>query len=380
MTRTDYLYIVEAGATRYAGQATTPARALNHWFGTHNATLNEAVRTTVNEGRWPRLLILPLPEPNLEDLANAERLLIEVLLWDEGLRSATCNKSTGNDLFAPVQVDASPASDGPNGQVLRLAWAHGAVEGDPGSRTAYRLLSVDYLGMGPERQLPDDATWVEVSQPFISAANALAVAAGLEQLNSVGDSLAAPWTSFFNHVRDFLPGVTELPYRAKQTFQQLAGTLGAPFVLVNLTRDRLDDRGAIGVGLTEPVIRARASRWWDKGSRSYSRTSGRTLQGAMAAPKSIRPKFVVATTSGAKGKRVVLAAWPLRDRSFTVEDGKLVFELEPPNLQSPLTQRAARIIGTHLVDPYAEFGGRGALWVDVPAQASTTAGSDTGND
>lgn len=366
MQRTDYLYLVEAAGARYAGQATTPARALDHWFGTHNAALNEAVRRSVGESQWPVLRILPLPEPNLEDLGNAEKLLIEVLRWDERLRSACCNKSAGSDLFTPVRIDAGPGDIREGSNVLRLAWAHWTVpaEGSP-DRAVYQLLAVDFLGIGSDRPLPLGASWVEVSQSFVSARNALVVAAALEALIQDAPLLGSPWTGFFNHVSDFMPGVKELPFRGTQTFDELAGTLRAPFVLVNLTRDRFDERGAIGVGLKESVIRARASQWWDKGSRSYGGLRGQTLQHAMSAPQSVRPKFVVATTSGVEGERVVLAAWPLPDQPFGVEDGKLTFDLAAPNPSSPATQRAAQVIGTRLVDHVADFGGKGAIWVDV---------------
>lgn len=373
MRRADYVYLLQAESTLYVGQATTPGRALNHWFGTHNAGLRRAVDAAVAANRWPRMRILPLPAPNLEDLHNAETLLIAVLKDDRRTAALTSNGSPGNSLFKPLPWSDPDCADEPAGGIA-LDWQRFNVPPGPDDTDAphsyefeLKTVALATPGTAPPRGLQR-----ELARPFLRPENADAVVRAVEVLFEDPRAAAAPWTSFFNHLKAFDVRLDDLPdpTGGPVTFSGLARRLDAPYVLVNLTIGKLDDRGAVGVGLTEPVLRSRAEKWWSRGSLSLTGGRESSLQHAAGAPEARRPRYVVATVGGTAGRRVVLAAWPLQERSWEPEDPrpehrrKLVLPIGPPDPQDPATARGAKVIGTLLQDR-TSLGGRGAFWVDA---------------
>jgi len=122
---------------------------------------------------------------------------------------------------------------------------------------------------------------------------------------------------------------------APLTLTDPAGRLGTPCVL----RRRRNDRAC-------PAVQ---EKWWGRGSLSVTSGPDNTLQYAPAAPPERKTLYVVASVGGTAGKRVVLAIWPLQDRSWEPDPshpdgcGKLVLPIDEPNpsTQQPRTARRA---------------------------------------
>jgi len=373
--RSDSLYLLRIGSAPqhtesesqpqqrwYAGQATTHARALSHWAGSHSKTVAAAIEEHVRDQPpfWPNLLIHKLSVGGLDDLTNAETLLIDILKWDH--RVQTLNKNGGSRYFHPRRSDGDKVIDEFS---VALHWQHLREGG-------WQFLGASLREAPPADEVPGGQSWYsagfrdpENARGFVSAANAVARMIGLPLTEIVGGA----WQGFFDHLVGQNVGHTggQLPYRPPRTLRELAGPQGlnGPYLWANVTGESFesDDRAGIAVGLTNKQLLARACEWWGPGSRSLSgeHTVGRLLHSGYRSES--WPRFLVAGYSRGPGFRVVLGVWPLSVESSPLKsphERKLSFKdlcLDP----NPQT---ARVVGTHIIDEVT-FGGCGLFWVDV---------------
>jgi hypothetical protein len=256
--RSDYVYLISTSDHFYVGMASTPGRTLQHFFGAKNSRLRDAIESEEGQKRWPRLWALPLKDPNLEDLANTERLLIEAGKWDRRFHSKITNSSDGNALFDPEPASSSDPGTS-SGQRAFLAWRpKGGKQGD-----------IRLVGASTDAQdfLSEGDVHVEKSARFLSESNRDRAVEALRGMATEGfdpSEPGLPWQPFFAHLKTFGIGDDQLPFGTEHDLPGLASALGGPYVLVNLAPRSLDSRGSVGMGLSYEALTARAEGFWSK--------------------------------------------------------------------------------------------------------------------
>ncbi len=376
--RYDHIYIVEVRNNNgreeaYVGQATTPGRALSHWLGSSNTNLRNALANSVQRTQWPRVRVLKLPEPCLEDLTNAEILLIQTIRDDPRTRASRSNDLSDRALFNLEQL----GDDNKCGHRIYLRTTE-----QGGNESTDHTYTFEKAIADVPRHHTDKGRRHEywVSKPFHHEKNRDAILAGLNSLFPPKQDAALchkpPWEDFFQHLNAFEPKWDgQLPYQGPKSVDNLRTQLNAGYILVHLKPEALDERGTIGLELTNKVLRSRVEGYWPKGSPSTAGKGGPTLQDAdpqMRPPRfpgvtRPRPEFVLASMGPSKDNAVVIAAWPLANGwKFTQQDQKLVFPLPASTHYRDKTRPwklARAVIGTHINKSPNVTNRTGVLWV-----------------
>ena len=389
--RIDHVYAVwaEEGPSEYAyaGKATTPGRALDHWLSgtSHNKSLRASLDADMMGGinRWPRVAVLPLPTPNWEDLAIAETTLIDVLTDDRRFGSKNANR--GDKQFRPRPID--PVSMGIDQarelkNSLFFLWRRHLASG---------RLQLDSVSLTmPRNQRTSNAKWrfsVYASAPFVFEENRQKVGLALDSLAKNGLSGFHGWQDFFGPLLQTFFQPDRAPVflpRCAFTEQELLSLFDGTFLVAGITSDLFESDGedranrpGIGALLQEEDLRDRARHWWHGGSTS--KTPKKTLNYAakLMSGHADRPRYLLAV-HGTPRLRIILGAWPIISDHVKDDDGSLLpwirsrpadgrFEVNVVGPESWSEEQSAllrMLIGAQLTGKI-EFHGKGLKWINT---------------
>lgn len=365
-SRADYVYLLvfhdDDGLKTYIGQASTPARGLSHYVGSHSDKVRQIVDIAAAAGQWPHLFAVPLAVNCLEDLNALETALIDVLQTDHQTRTGNRNSTGGRtSLMVKANVDVPP-EDAAAAAALALFW--GAPANDQGDR-ANRDWNA--LGFATSEGIADAWQALRTSHPeslvecdiitFCHRENSELAATALKQLMptlrscyvvdppGTGVGTVPAWQPFFAHLARFgVTNTSRLPGPQRLSISDLKRRLNVEHVLlVQISEKVLNQRKGLSPGLTLEELRSRAEgEWTNLITASKEAQTDRTA--------------VVQVFRRSSSERIVLANWVIQDGSsrWTTNPGTLP-------LRDAEIPADGGVIGS-VIETNARFAGDGTKW------------------